>query len=202
MRRFRGFRLRASDTVEALAAEFSLSEAERKTLLPSGVQGVFVNRVAWAKSHLKMAGLLASPRRGVFKITPRGLEVLQKKPSSINLRFLHQFPEYVQYRSIQKTKTELQDESESNHSGTPEESLEVAYTKIRYDLAVDILQRLKTCSPAFFEHLVVEVIVEMGYGGSRLDAGKAIGKSGDGGIDGMIKEDKLGLDAIYIQAKR
>jgi len=104
-----------SDTVEALAAEFSLSEAERKTLLPSGVQGVFVNRVAWAKSHLKMAGLLASPRRGVFKITPRGLEVLQKKPSSINLRFLHQFPEYVQYRSIQKTKTELQDESESNH---------------------------------------------------------------------------------------
>ena len=190
------------DTIEALAAEFSLSEAERKALLPSGVQEIFVNRVAWAKSHLKMAGLLESPRRGVFRITPRGLEVLQKKPSSLNLKFLHQFPEYVQFRSIRRTKIESPDESDSNHAGTPEESLEVAYTKIRDDLAADILQRLKTCSPAFFERRVVEVIVKMGYGGSRQDAGKAIGKSGDGGIDGMIKEDKLGLDAIYIQAKR
>jgi restriction system protein len=191
-----------SDTVEALAAEFSLSEDERKALLPSGVQEVFVNRVAWAKSHLKMAGLLESPRRGVFKITPRGLAVLQKKPTAINLKYLHQFPEYVQFRSIRRTKVEAPDESDNSHTGTPEESLEAAYSKIRDDLAADILQRLKTCSPAFFERLVVEVIVKMGYGGSRQDAGKAIGKSGDGGIDGMIKEDKLGLDAIYIQAKR
>ncbi len=190
------------DTVEALAAEFSLSDDEKKALLPSGVQEIFVNRVAWAKSHLKMAGLFESRRRGVFKITPRGLEVLQKKPTAINLRFLHQFPEYVQYRSIRRTKAESLDELDNSQAGTPEESLEVAYTKIRDDLAADILQRLKTCSPAFFERLVVEVIVKMGYGGSRHDAGKAIGKSGDGGIDGMIKEDKLGLDAIYIQAKR
>ena len=191
-----------SDTVEALATEFSLSEDERKALLPSGVQEIFVNRVAWAKSHLKMAGLLESPRRGVFKITPRGQDVLQKKPTAINLKFLHQFPEYVQFRSIRRTKAETSDEADNGHTGTPEESLEVAYAKIRDDLAVDILQRLKICSPAFFERLVVEVIVKMGYGGSRQDAGKAIGRSGDGGIDGMIKEDKLGLDAIYIQAKR
>jgi restriction system protein len=191
-----------SDTVEALAAELSLSEDERKALLPSGVQAIFVNRVAWAKSHLKMAGLLESPRRGVFKITPRGIEVLQAKPSSINLKFLHRFPEYVQFRSMRRPKTESPDDSDNGHAGTPEESLETAYNKIRDDLAADILQRLKTCSPAFFERLVVEVIVKMGYGGSRQDAGKAIGRSGDGGIDGMIKEDKLGLDAIYIQAKR
>lgn len=191
-----------SDTVEALAAEFSLSEDEKKALLPSGVQEIFVNRVAWAKAHLKMAGLLESPRRGVFKITPRGLEVLQKKPPTINLKFLYQFPEYVQFRSIRRTKTESPDEPENNHPGTPEEALENAYEKIRQDLATDLLQRLKSCSPAFFERLVVEVIVKMGYGGTRQDAGKAVGKSGDGGIDGIIKEDKLGLDAIYIQAKR
>jgi restriction system protein len=191
-----------SDTVEALAAEFSLSEHERTALLPSGVQGVFVNRVAWAKSHLKMAGLVESPRRGVFRITPRGLEVLQKKPNAINLRLLHQFPEYIQFRSTRRTKAETPEEVDNGHTGTPEETLESAYAKIRDDLAADILQRLKACSPAFFERLVVEVIVKMGYGGSRQDAGKAIGKSGDGGIDGMIKEDKLGLDAIYIQAKR
>jgi restriction system protein len=191
-----------SETVDAVAAKFSLSETERKALLPSGLQEVFVNRVAWAKSYLKKSGLLESPRRGVFKITPRGMEVLQKKPTAINMKFLNQFPEYIQFKSIRRSKTETPDEPDNGHVGTPEESLEVAYTKIRDDLAADILQRLKTCSPAFFERLVVEVIVKMGYGGSRQDAGKAIGKSGDGGIDGMIKEDKLGLDAIYIQAKR
>lgn len=191
-----------SETVEALATEFELSEDERKILLPSGLQGLFVNRVAWAKTHLKMAGILESPRRGVFNITPRGLDVLRKKPALINLKLLRQFPEYVQFRSIRHTKAESPDDLENGQEGTPEESLETAYTKLRDDLVADILQRLKACSPAFFERLVVEVIVKMGYGGSRQDAGKAIGKSGDGGIDGMIKEDKLGLDAIYIQAKR
>ncbi len=149
-----------------------------------------------------MAGLLESPRRGVFKITPRGLDVLQKNPPSINLKYLFQFPEYVNFRNTKRTKAET-DDSENNHlAATPEETLENAYEKIRQDLAVDLLQRMKSCSPAFFERLVVEVIVKMGYGGTRQDAGKAIGKSGDGGIDGIIKEDKLGLDTIYIQAKR
>jgi len=191
-----------SETVDALADHFKLTDEERKALLPSGVQEVVRNRVAWAKSHLKMAGLLANPRRGIYQITPRGQEVLSKSPAAINLRFLHQFPEYVAFRATHRQRAEEADEPETNHGGTPEESLETAYAKIRDDLAADILQRLKTCSPTFFERLVVEVIVKMGYGGSRQDAGKAIGKSGDGGIDGMIKEDKLGLDAIYIQAKR
>jgi restriction system protein len=192
-----------SDTVEALGKQFNLTDEERKALLPSGVQEVFRNRVAWAKSHLKMAGLLANPRRGIYQITTRGQELLTKPPTAINLRFLNQFPEYVAFRTARKQRAEEQEDTETNHSATPpEESLELAYTKIRDDLAADILQRLKTCSPTFFERLVVEVIVKMGYGGSRQDAGKAIGKSGDGGIDGMIKEDKLGLDAIYIQAKR
>jgi restriction system protein len=191
-----------SDTVDALAKHFKLTDEERKTLLPSGVQEVFRNRVAWAKSHLKMAGLLANPRRGIYQITQRGQEVLAKPPPALNLRFLHQFPEYQAFRATHRQRTEEAEETETNHGATPEEALEAAYAKIRDDLAADILQRLKTCSPTFFERLVVEVIVKMGYGGSRQDAGKAIGKSGDGGIDGMIKEDKLGLDAIYIQAKR
>jgi restriction system protein len=191
-----------SDTVDALATHFKLTDEERKALLPSGVQEVFRNRVAWAKSHLKMAGLLANPRRGIYQITARGKEVLAKSPTGINLRFLHQFPEYQAFRATHRQRTEEVEETEANHGSTPEEALETAYAKIRDDLAADILQRLKTCSPSFFERLVVEVIVKMGYGGSRQDAGKAIGKSGDGGIDGMIKEDKLGLDAIYIQAKR
>jgi len=203
MRHFQdGHEHSTSDTVEALAREFKLTEEERKALLPSGVQGIFRNRVAWAKSHLKMAGLLANPRRGLYQITDRGQEVLSKSPTVVNLRFLHQFPEYVAFRRTHRQRIEEREEAEANYAGPPEESLEFAYTKIRDDLAAEILQRLKTCSPAFFERLVVEVIVAMGYGGSRQDAGKAIGKSGDGGIDGMIKEDKLGLDAIYIQAKR
>ncbi len=192
----------SSDTVDALAKYFKLTDEELNALLPSGVQEVFRNRIAWAKSHLKMAGLLSNPRRGIYQITARGQEVLSKSPPAINLRFLLQFPEYVAFRSIHRERSDEIDEQEANHAATPEESLETSYAKIRDDLAVDILQRLKTCSPTFFERLVVEVIVKMGYGGSRLDAGKAIGKSGDGGIDGMIKEDKLGLDAIYIQAKR
>jgi len=191
-----------SDTVDALAKHFKLTEEERKALLPSGVQEVFKNRVAWAKSHLKMAGLLSNPCRGIYQITARGQEVLAKVPSALNLRFLHQFPEYQAFRATHRQRAEEPDEAETNHGATPEEALETAYAKIRDDLAADILQRLKTCSPTFFERLVVEVIVKMGYGGSRQDAGKAIAKSGDGGIDGMIKEDKLGLDAIYIQAKR
>jgi restriction system protein len=191
-----------SDTIDALAKHFNLTEEDRKALLPSGVQEIFRNRVAWAKSHLKMAGLLANPRRGIYQITERGREVLSKAPDAINLRFLQQFPEYQAFRATHRQRPEEPDETETNHGATPEEALETAYAKIRDDLAVDILQRLKTCSPSFFERLVVEVIVKMGYGGSRQDAGKAIGKSGDGGIDGMIKEDKLGLDAIYIQAKR
>jgi restriction system protein len=191
-----------SETVDALADHFKLTEEERKILLPSGVQEQFRNRVAWAKSHLKMAGLLETPKRGIYKITDLGRNVLHKKPPAINLKFLNQFPDYVAFRTSHRQKADSSNESASEQVETPEEMLEFAHEKIRNSLAAEILQKLKSCSPSFFERIVVEVIVKMGYGGSRIDAGKAIGKSGDGGIDGIIKEDKLGLDTIYIQAKR
>lgn len=191
-----------SETVNALADEFKLTEEERMALLPSGVQEIFRNRVAWAKSYLKMAGLLTSSRRGIYQISDKGKEILVRPPSRIDVPFLRNFPEFIAFRGGSKERVEEQEELTTDHSATPEESLELAYTKIRDDLAVELLLRLKSCSPSFFERLVVEVIVKMGYGGSRYDAGKAIGKSGDGGIDGIIKEDKLGLDVVYIQAKR
>ena len=191
-----------SETTDALADQFKLTDEERKTLLPSGVQEVFRNRVAWAKSHLKMAGLLANPKRGIYKITERGLETVSKNPPLINLKYLYQFPEYVAFRKTHRERPEAIDDAENGQAGTPEEALESAHEKIRDSLAAELLQKLKSCSPSFFERLVVEVIVKMGYGGTRQDAGKAIGRSGDGGIDGIIKEDKLGLDTIYIQAKR
>lgn len=190
------------ETLDALAEHFKLKDEERRELLPSGIQAVFTNRVAWAKSHLKKAGVLASPRRGVYQITARGREVLAGSPTAINLRFLYRFPEYQAFRAIHRQRAEESEDAETNQGGTPEEALESAHAKTQENLAADLLQRLMACSPQFFERLVVEVIVKMGYGGSRHDAGKAIGKSGDGGIDGIIKEDKLGLDAIYIQAKR
>jgi restriction system protein len=190
------------DSIDALAKEFKLTDEERRMMLPSGVQGLFDNRVNWARTYMKKAGLVESPKRGVHRITKRGLDILKKKPERIDVAYLGQFQEFKDFRALRHTKQEQEEPELDLNNKTPEESLEGAYQKLRGDLAADLLQRLKTCSPTFFERLVVEVIVKMGYGGTRKDAGKAIGKSGDGGIDGIIKEDKLGLDAIYIQAKR
>ncbi len=171
-------------------------------MLPSGAQGLFDNRVNWARTYMKKASLIEATKRGVHRITKRGLDVLKKKPDRLNASYLEKFQEFIDFRSLRHTKDEEETPELDLNNKTPEESLEGAYQKLRMDLAVELLQHLKKCSPTFFERLVVEVIVKMGYGGTRKDAGKAIGKSGDGGIDGMIKEDKLGLDAIYIQAKR
>jgi restriction system protein len=190
------------DSIDALAQEFKLTDEERRMMLPSGVQGLFDNRVNWARTYMKKAALIESPRRGVHRITKRGIGVLKKKPGGIDVAFLAQFQEFKDFRALRHAKQEEDEPELDLNNKTPEESLEEAYQKLRGDLAADLLQRLKSCSPTFFERLVVEVIVKMGYGGTRQDAGKAIGKAGDGGIDGIIKEDKLGLDAIYIQAKR
>jgi restriction system protein len=189
------------DVIEVLAKEFNLTEQERKEILPSGLQSIFNNRVGWARTYMSKAGLLEAPRRGYFKITARGREVLKQKPKEINAKFLKQFPEFVEFQTVRK-EDETEIESEKVTEKTPEESLEFAYQKIRRDLSAELLNKIKGASPAFFERLVVELLVKMGYGGSRKDAGKAIGGSGDGGIDGIIKEDRLGLDIIYIQAKR
>jgi restriction system protein len=190
------------NVTDELAIKFGVTEEEQKELLPSGVAPVFYNRTAWAKTYLKKAGLIDSPKQGIVVISKRGLDVLKKKPSSINVQFLKQFSEFVEFQTS-KREDEIETEtSEEQSIQTPEESLETAYQKIRKSLASELINKVVELSPAFFEKLVVELLVKMGYGGSLKDAGKAMGKSGDEGIDGTIKEDKLGLDIIYIQAKR
>ena len=148
------------------------------------------------------AGLLRRPRRGHYQITERGKEVLASNPREINVKFLDRFQEFVEFRQ-RPEEQEVGIEAQAVQSGdTPEEALELAYQTLKESLAADIIQVVKQCTPEFFEQLVVDVLVKMGYGGSRREAGQAVGKSGDGGIDGIIKEDRLGLDIIYIQAKR
>ena len=189
---------------EHLAANFALTDQEREELLPSGGQPVFDNRVAWAKTYLQQAGLLVAPRRAHFQITDRGRQVLGEKPPSIDNKLLDRFPEFVEFRTAGKKGDEgvAVVSGDSCETATPEEMLESAHQQIRGDLAADLLRRIKAAPPSFFERLVVELLVRMGYGGSRKEAGKALGKSGDEGIDGIINEDRLGLDTIYLQAKR
>ncbi|MCU0569357.1 MAG: restriction endonuclease [Oculatellaceae cyanobacterium Prado106] len=200
--------LTTSDAVEVLAQELNLTEEDLREMLPSGTQFTFGNRVGWAATYMKKAGLLESTRRGYYRITTRGHELLAKQPKFINVKLLGKYPEFVEFRKLRGTKTrngegitETKPMPEISTS-TPSEALEAAYENLRDELADELLAKLKATSPAFFERVVVELLVTMGYGGSRSDAGKAIGKSGDGGIDGIIKEDKLGLDVVYIQAKR
>ena len=192
------------DALDKLASEFSLSDDDRKELLPSGRQEVFTNRVAWAKTHLRMAGLIEAPSRGVFRITDRGQQVLRDNPDRVDLRILRQQPGYLEARDSKKDKNvkkNIQEEA-ADDPQTPEEKIEAASLALRDSLGEEILAKMKAASPSFFERLVVELLVRMGYGGTRKDAGKAIGRSGDEGIDGIIKEDRLGLDVIYIQAKK
>ena len=188
------------DSIENLAQFFKLSVEERKELLPSGQQPVFDNRVGWAHTYMKKTGLLETTRRGFYRITKRGLDALRQNPSEINVKFLKQYPDFIEFREIKKEK--ISPEIEATEKQSPEDLLVYGYQKIRRELADELLAQIKSCSPEFFERLVIELLVRMGYGGSRKDAGKAIGKTGDEGIDGIIKEDKLGLDTIYIQAKR
>ncbi len=191
-----------SDVVQILADSFQLSTEDRNELLPSGQQFRFDNRVHWARSYLKQAGLLQNTGRGKFRITERGFSVLESNPSFINQSFLQQFPEFLEFKN-RTNKTEVTvEEIEQETTQTPEEILESSYQSLRNKLVQDILERIMTCSPRFFERLVVDLLVRMGYGGSRKDAGRAIGQSGDGGVDGIINEDRLGLDVVYIQAKR
>lgn len=191
---------------EALAARFAVTAAERAELLPSGRQRRFDNRAAWARVHLGHAGLLSSKRRGVFEITQRGRDVLAEKPGRIDIPFLERFEEFREFRSAGK-RTEDHERTETPATatvgaGTPEEMLDQAYQSIRSELASELLGRVKASSPQFFEDLVVELLLKMGYGRNRAEAGEAIGRSGDEGIDGIISEDRLGLETIYLQAKR
>ncbi len=186
-----------------LARQFKLSDSEISQLLPSARKEIFYDRVGWALTYLKKAGLLVAPRRGRFQITQRGLTVLKTRPDRITNSFLEQFEEFVEFRA-RKSKVENGGDfhAEDQDTQTPQEAIEVAYQRLRQDLADEILQTIKGCTPSFFERLVIDLLVTMGYGGTRTDAGKAIGRSGDDGIDGIINEDRLGLDVIYIQAKK
>lgn len=192
------------DLIESLAIEFQITDEERKELLASGNQAIFDNRVGWAKTYLKKAGLLDSPKRATFVITDLGRQTLTKNPQSIDAKYLRQFPSFLEFQNTSRNGNETEEEiaTVTINEQTPEESLDKAYQRIRKALASELLNKVVDLSPAFFERLVVELLVKMGYGGSIKDAGKAMGKSGDEGIDGTIKEDKLGLDIIYIQAKR
>ena len=190
---------------EALVREFLVTEAERKEMLPSGQQEIFSNRVGWAKTYLKKAGLIESHQRATFVISEKGKEILSQNPARIDAKFLRQFPEFQEFNRVNKQNETITLESNlstSDQEQNPEELLENSYQEIRQALATDLLFILRKLSPDAFEKLVVELLVKMGYGGSIRDAGKAVGKSGDQGIDGIIKEDRLGLDIIYIQAKR
>ena len=191
------------DAIEFLAKKFSLTESEMQELLPSGKQPIFINRVGWARTYLSKAGLLNPTKRGFFQISDRGANTLNQNPTRVDNKTLKQFTEFNEFQKRKNERTEkTQTEILEDGKNTPEESLETAYQTIRNTLATEILDKVKSCSPIFFERLVVELLVAIGYGGTLQDAGKAVGKSGDGGIDGIIKEDRLGLDVIYLQAKR
>lgn len=198
---------RIREVIQSLAVRFNLSEGEKRELLPSGT-GIFDNRVGWARTYLKKAGLINNTKWGYFQITDRGHSVLSKKPSQIDIAFLRQYPEFIEFQSPKKVHggsvaaENVNTASNGDSPQTPEETLADGYLKLRKQVEGDVLDRVKSSPPEFFERLVVRLLTSIGYGGSLADAGTAIGKSGDGGIDGVIKEDKLGLDLLYIQAKR
>lgn len=190
------------DLVDALAAELRLTDAERRELLPSGGQFIFSNRVGWARTYMKKAGLLLAPKRGVVQITDSGLQVLRENPKRIDNTVLRKFPEFLEFQSAKAEDAKEAPDTTVDEQLDPQENIEAAYRRIEEQLADDLLERIKGCTWEFFERLVVDLLLKMGYGGSRLDAGKAFQKSRDGGVDGVIKEDKLGLGEIYVQAKR
>lgn len=193
----------SQDALCYLKTKLKLTDDEINELLPSGKQYRFNNRVGWAIIYLMKSGLLNRPSRGKYIITPRGLDVLKEKPDKINMKYLEKFQEYVDFKNFKSDKSE--DESsptECDRISTPQESLESSYQELRRQLSHDLLERVKQSSPSFFERLVVDLLLKLGYGGSRIDAGQAIGRTGDDGIDGVIKEDKLGLDVVHIQAKK
>lgn len=188
--------------VEELADELGLSEDERAELLPSGRQTTFANRAHWAKSYLGKAGLIELTRRSHFVITDQGREVLTSPPDRIDIPYLRRFPEFESFRFPNEDQAHPSSEEPIASSLTPDEIMRQARDRLDADLGVELLSRIQAAPPAFFERVVVQLLIAMGYGGSLARAGRALGRSGDGGVDGVIDEDALGLDRIYVQAKR
>lgn len=197
-----------AEAMDELAKQFAISEDDREAMLPSGTQTRFYNRMTWATTYLHKSLLLEKTGRGRFRIAPRGVEVLRKSPAAINNAFLEQFPEYRAFKTKKSTKAGPTNGTLSGHvedtepEATPDERLDAAYKELRETLADDLMDRVRGSSPKFFEHLVVDLLVKMGYGGTNASRAEVVGKSGDGGIDGVIPEDRLGLDMVYVQAKK
>ena len=197
-----------TDAIDSLADQFGVSELERETMLPSGTQTRLYNRVTWALTYLTKSLLLEKSGRGRFKMAARGVDVLKTTPTRIDNKFLTQFDEFRDFKRKKSksasTVAALDGDGAENGdpSLTPLEQVEAGYKELRETLADELLDRVRVMKPKSFEQLVVDVLVAMGYGGSQLDAAQVVGKSGDGGIDGVIKEDRLGLDMVYVQAKR
>jgi restriction system protein len=191
---------------DALARRFELTEEDLAEMLPSGTARTFVNRVAWASTHMKEAGLLVKPRRGISTITERGRTVLSEYSERVDMSVLEQFPEYVEFRTRSSGRRRVTQPVTAEQlpvsTSTPEETIDTAYGQVRTALAGELLSRLVERDDRFFEDVVLDVLVALGYGGSKPDAAERVGRSGDGGIDGVIREDMLGLDAIYVQAKK
>src|SRR5260221_3919664 len=199
---------RIGDVVDELARMFGLTEEEQQRLLASGKQAIFANRVGWAKTYLVQARLLEATKRAHFKITDRGVKALAQGPPRIDVEYLSRFAEFVQFKERGRAQgpeaTTSADEMPtlSLQSETPDELLRSTVRQIDTALKKELLDRILATSPAFFERLIVALLLAMGYGGSREEAGKIVGRSGDGGIDGVIDQDALGLDRVYVQAKR
>ena len=196
--------IRLSDLVKYLMNELKLSEGEKTELLPSGKQTVFANRVGWAKTYLKKAGLLEYPKRGFCRITKCGEQVLASSPSKIDNSFLTQFNDFRKFtdKSFPEDREDSFDFSSNDDNQTPDEFIRSVHRQIELELAEEILDRILASPPEFFERLIIILLISMGYGGSTQEAGRALGKSGDNGVDGVIDQDALGLDRVYIQAKR
>jgi restriction system protein len=190
------------ETIDTLSNQFDLSDEERKALLPSGTQRIVDNRIRWARTHLTKAGLLATPKRGNYQITPAGRALLAGNPQELNINSLMQYESFREFREGKLNQTKKEEVTTVSPLTTPQEQLEEGIEKINQSLSEELLQEIKNCTPSFFEKIVVDLLITMGYGGSRKEAGEVLGKTGDEGIDGIIKEDKLGMDTIYIQAKR
>ncbi|CRX39191.1 restriction endonuclease [Estrella lausannensis] len=200
--------LSMGEAVDIISDQFKLSEEQKKQLLPSGSQRVIANRIGWAKTYLLKAGLLTSPKRGVITPTEEGLRILAKQPEKLNLELLSQYPSFQQFKKRSNAKEYLSPQSDSKATPcneefeTPDESLAKIYRTCKAATLDELLTKILSCSFSFFEQLVIDLLLKLGYGGSREDAGMALGKSGDEGLDGVINEDRLGLSVIYLQAKR
>ncbi|MDO8277618.1 MAG: restriction endonuclease [Burkholderiaceae bacterium] len=197
-----GGQVKITDVVDAVAKELALSDEELSELLPSGKQTRFANRVNWAKSYLGKAGLVLLTGRGQFQASDRGMQVLANPPERISIKYLERFPEFLAFKEATISSTEPIQTEQSNADLTPDELIRSTQAELNRSLGVDLLAKILAAPPDFFERLVVRLLIAMNYGGSAIEAGKALGKSGDGGVDGVIHQDALGLDRIYVQAKR